>query len=169
MDPAPATGRHALHLSVQVALDQPPPPAQAVPSRQRLRAWATHALLGPVDATLRVVDAEEGLQLNQDFRGRAYATNVLTFPYGDDGQGVLQGDIALCWPVVCREAAEQAKPVAAHCAHLLVHGLLHLQGLDHLEDDEAEAMEALEVQILAELGFPDPYQLRQTHEPIPHG
>ena len=155
MDPEPATGVYPFHFSVQFGLD-----TRGLPSRQRLRAWAARALLGPVAATLRLVDSGEGLELNLGFRDRAYATNVLTFPYGPNEAGQLSGDIALCWPVVCREAAEQGKPVDAHCAHLVIHGMLHLQGLDHLVEDEAAAMEALETRILASLGYPDPYLLR---------
>ncbi len=154
MDPDPATGVHPLHLSVQYGLE-----AEGLPSRQRLRAWAARALLGPVSATLRIVDAQEGLELNLGFRDRGYATNVLTFPYGSDGAGCRSGDIALCWPVVCREAAEQGKPVLDHCAHMVVHGMLHLQGLDHIDEDEAKRMESLETRILAGLGLPDPYCL----------
>ncbi len=160
-EPAPTTGKHPLHFSVQLALHAP---GTAPPSRQQLRAWAACALLGPVATTLRFVDEEEGVQLNSDFRTRGYATNVLTFPYGDDGSGTLTGDIALCWPVVCREAAEQHKPVVAHCAHLVIHGMLHLQGLDHIEEDQAHAMEALETRILAKLGFPDPYLAQAPSE-----
>jgi probable rRNA maturation factor len=154
MDPEPATGVHPLHLSVQFGLE-----AEGLPSRQRLRAWAARALLGPVRATLRLVGDEEGLELNLAFRDRAYATNVLTFPYGTDPDGCQTGDIALCWPVVCREAAQQGKPVLDHCAHLVVHGMLHLQGLDHLAQSEADAMEALETRILAGLGLADPYRI----------
>jgi probable rRNA maturation factor len=158
MDPDPSTGAHRLHLSVQFGLDD-----RALPSRQRLRAWAARALLGPVSATLRIVDAAEGLELNLGFRGRSYATNVLTFPYGSDAQGARCGDIALCWPVVCDEAAEQDKPVLHHCAHMVVHGMLHLQGLDHVDEAEAQQMEALETRILAGLGLPDPYRSPDPH------
>ena len=158
MDPDPATGLFPFQFSVQFGLD-----ADALPSRQRLRAWAARALLGPVSAALRVVDAEEGLALNRDFRGRDYATNVLTFPYGEDEDARLCGDIALCWPVVCREAAEQGKPLFDHCAHLVIHGMLHLQGLDHEDEREAAVMEALETRILATLGIADPYRVAATH------
>jgi probable rRNA maturation factor len=152
MDPDPATGQYPLHFSVQIALS-----AEHIPSRQQWRAWAAKSLLGPVNAVLRIVDEDEGLSLNHQFRQRDYATNVLTFPYGEDEQGALCGDIALCWPVVLREASAQDKTLQAHCAHMLVHGMLHLQGLDHLEAHEAAEMEALEIRILSELGFPDPY------------
>jgi probable rRNA maturation factor len=152
MDPEPAIGHYPFHLSVQFALSD-----RHLPSRQQLRAWASKALLGPVQAVLRIVDEEEGLSLNQGFRSRAYATNVLTFPYGLDDTGSLSGDIALCWPIVRREACAQGKTLKAHCAHLVVHGMLHLQGLDHIKSSEAAEMEALETQILSEMGFPNPY------------
>lgn len=155
---APATGAHPLHFSVQYGLE-----ADQLPSRQRLRAWAARALLGPVSATLRLVDADEGLELNLGFRDRAYATNVLSFPYGIDEQGCRSGDIALCWPVVCREAREQGKALHHHCAHLVIHGMLHLQGLDHVGDDQAQVMEALETRILAGLGITDPYRVPDQH------
>lgn len=156
MEPDPANAAHSLQFSVQFAVQ-----AAELPSRQRLRAWARRAQLGPVSAVLRIVDAEEALQLNRDFRGRDYATNVLTFPYGQDVDGRHSGDIALCWPVVCREAAEQHKSIEAHCAHLVVHGMLHLQGLDHVEEEHAAKMEDLETRILAKLGHPDPYLMRE--------
>ena len=100
------------------------------------------------------VAAAEARRLNRDFRGKDYATNVLTFVYGDTP---LAGDIVICAPVVAREAREQGKAVAAHWAHLVVHGLLHLQGHDHERDDEARRMERREKRILAGLGFADPY------------
>lgn len=132
-----------------------------VPAAAQLRAWAQAAVLpGKVcEASLRLVGAREGLQLNRDFRGRDYATNVLTFVYDDlPAAAPICGDIALCVPVVVREAREQGKTLAAHFAHLLVHGMLHLQGFDHETPAEAEVMEAHEVEILAQLGFADPYR-----------
>lgn len=105
---------------------------------------------------MRFVDAEEGRQLNRDYRGKDYATNVLSFPYAVEP--VVQGDLVVCLPVVLREAAEQGKAAPAHFAHLVAHGMLHLQGYDH-ETGEADAlrMEAKEREIMAALGFPDPY------------
>lgn len=134
-----------------------------------LRRWAQAALQGgDAEVTVRLVGAAEGRELNRDFRGKDYATNVLTFVYGE-GESMpagidvpLAGDLVLCVPVVVREAAEQGKPVAAHFAHLIVHGMLHLQGYDHEDSDEAEEMEALETRILAELGYPDPYAERSA-------
>jgi probable rRNA maturation factor len=131
-----------------------------LPGRADFRRWAKAALKSDVAATLRIVGAEEGLALNRYYRGRDYATNVLTFDYGPDpDSGACSGDIVLCAPVVAREAEEQDKTLAAHYAHLTVHGLLHLQGYDHeTGEKEAIAMEAIESFIMQALGFPDPYQ-----------
>jgi probable rRNA maturation factor len=107
------------------------------------------------ELTVRFVDAEEGRQLNAQYRGKDYATNVLSFPYAREP--VLAGDLVLCLPVVLREAATQGKTVAAHFAHLVVHGMLHLQGYDHENSAEARRMEQRERDILARLGYPDPY------------
>ena len=131
--------------------------AAHIPADARLRAWAKAALAKPAVVTLRYVAATEGRRLNREFRGKDYATNVLTFIYGRDPAGALSGDVVICAPVVAREAREQGKEVAAHHAHLLVHGLLHLQGHDHERRAEAARMERLEREILARLGFPDPY------------
>ncbi len=131
--------------------------ASHIPGDARLRAWARAALSRPAVVTLRYVAATEGRWLNREFRGKDYATNVLTFIYGRDPAGALSGDVVICAPVVAREAREQGKDVAAHHAHLLVHGLLHLQGHDHERRAEAARMERLEREILARLGFPDPY------------
>jgi len=128
--------------------------ASHIPSDRVLRHWARAALAREAAVTLRYVAGTEGRRLNREFRGKDYATNVLTFVYGDRP---LAGDIVICAPVVRREAREQGKPVAAHHAHLLVHGLLHLAGFDHEDDREARRMEARERRILAALGFPDPY------------
>lgn len=131
------------------------------PAAAQLRAWALAAVLpeNVCEATIRLVGTREGLQLNRDFRGRDYATNVLTFVYdGQPADAPICGDIALCVPVVVREAQAQGKTLAAHFAHLLVHGMLHLQGFDHETPIDAEIMEAREVEILARLGFADPYR-----------
>ena len=142
-----------LELAIQVAV------RTELPSRTEFRRWAKAALKTDVAATLRIVDAEEGQTLNRSYRGKDYATNVLTFAYGADPEsGVLSGDIVLCAPVVAREAAEQGKDLAAHYAHLTAHGLLHLQGYDHEAGAaEAIAMEAIESFIMQALGFSDPY------------
>jgi probable rRNA maturation factor len=128
--------------------------AAHIPPDAVLRRWARAALGREAAVTLRYVAETEGRRLNREFRGRDYATNVLTFVYGDRP---LSGDIVVCAPVVAREARAQGRPVAAHHAHLLVHGLLHLAGFDHESDTEAVRMEARERRILASLGFPDPY------------
>ena len=117
--------------------------------------WARAALVGGGVVTIRLVDADEGQALNREYRGKDYATNVLSFPYETAPRVV--GDLVICPAVVAREAVEQNKPLAAHYAHLTVHGMLHLQGRDHDNDDEAQAMEDEERKILAALGFPDPY------------
>lgn len=130
-------------------------PAKGIPSASSLRAWAA-AARGKKrgEITLRIVDADEGLALNQSWRGKGYATNVLSFPMGEKE---YLGDIVICAEVVAREAAEQHKATRAHWAHLVVHGVLHLMGHDHLTDPEAEKMELLERRLLARLGFADPY------------
>jgi probable rRNA maturation factor len=129
--------------------------AAHVPSDARLRRWALAALpRRAAEITLRFVAETEGRRLNRVFRGRDYATNVLTFVY--DGPG-LAGDVVICAPVAAREAREQRKAVDAHYAHLVVHGLLHLQGHDHERDADAERMERRERAILRRLGFADPY------------
>ncbi len=149
-------------LSVQYAAEAP-----ALP-RWRLRRWVGRALAfalappepragSPVALTLRIVDAEEGRELNAAWRGRDTATNVLTFEYGADPSGLIMGDIVLCLPVLEREASEQGKSLLHHAAHLVTHGVLHALGHDHIEADEAERMEALETRILGAQGIPDPY------------
>jgi probable rRNA maturation factor len=117
--------------------------------------WIRAALQAPAEITVRIVGAEEGQALNRDFRGKDYATNVLTFDYLREP--VVSADLVLCAPVVAREAAEQGKPIEAHYAHLLVHGTLHAQGFDHGKARDAKVMEARETMILAALGFEDPY------------
>jgi probable rRNA maturation factor len=104
-----------------------------------------------------MVGAAEGRRLNRNFRGRDYATNVLTFAYADTQP--LSGDIVLCAPVIAQEARAQGKALAAHYAHLVVHGVLHLQGYDHATHAQARAMEARETEIVTRLGYPDPYAL----------
>jgi probable rRNA maturation factor len=144
-----------LSLSVQNAA-----PGHAVPSRRHLRAWAGAALERDAEVTLRVVEEAEGRRLNRDYRGKDYATNVLTFAYADAGEAVAapaSGDIVLCAAVIETEADTQRKALEAHYAHLVVHAMLHLQGYDHEHDDQAGAMEARETQIVMQLGYPDPY------------
>jgi probable rRNA maturation factor len=146
----PASPNKRLNLSVQYACHD-----EGLPSRTDFRAWARAALAGGGDVTIRLVDSEEGRTLNHDYRGKDYATNVLSFPYEQNPR--VQGDLVICPAVVAREAADQSKPESAHYAHLVVHGMLHLQGWDHENDIAAEAMENEERRILASLGLPDPY------------
>jgi probable rRNA maturation factor len=140
-----------LTLSIQY-----PGGKENAPARHRVRRWVAAACPGAAEVTVRFVDADEGQQLNRDYRHKDYATNVLSFSYQDEGP--LMGDLIVCLPVVVREAAEQGKPLDAHFAHLIVHGMLHLQGFDH-ETSPADTakMEAREREILEALGYSDPY------------
>ena len=146
-----AAARPALALSLQFADAS----HRALLPRHAVARWLRAALDAPAELTVRIVGADEGRALNRDYRGKDYATNVLTFDYRREPPVVA--DLVLCAPVVEREAAEQGRPLEAHYAHLLVHGALHAQGHDHEHDDEARAMEARESAILAALGYPDPY------------
>jgi probable rRNA maturation factor len=122
-----------------------------------MRRWVLAALEQSVQVTIRFVDVDEGQALNRDYRGKDYATNVLSFIY--EAEPVVIGDLVICLPVVLREAADQDKPVKAHMAHLIVHGMLHLQGYDHETGKrDASRMENKEREILARFGIPDPYQ-----------
>ncbi|HEV7913798.1 MAG TPA: rRNA maturation RNase YbeY [Albitalea sp.] len=123
--------------------------------RHRVARWIRAALDAPAEITVRIVDADEGQALNREYRGRDYATNVLTFDYSHEP--VVVADLILCAPVVADEAKQQKRPLQAHYAHLLVHGTLHAQGFDHEADDDAKAMEARETEIVRQLGYPDPY------------
>lgn len=144
-----------LNLSVQYACNK-----DHLPLRQKIQSWARAALnvdgMRGGQITVRFVDAEEGQGLNREFRGKDYATNVLSFPY--ESEPVICGDLVICSPVVEREAKEQDKSLEAHIAHLIVHGMLHLQGYDH-ETSKADArrMENHERAILLALGYADPY------------
>ncbi len=173
--------KNKLSLSVQY----PDPRLKDILTRPLLRRWVKAALLGPAELTLRLVDQHEGQSLNRDYRGKDYATNVLTFCYDDDefgepgedfdeasatadsqteagsdddeGLAVVRADIILCTDVLKSEAAAQHKTLLDHTAHLVVHGVLHAQGYDHEDEIEAEAMEQLETAILARLGIANPY------------
>lgn len=139
-----------LSLSVQYASND-----ADLPTRPQVRRWVKASLAVDAVVTVRFVDAIEGRALNAEFRGKDYATNVLTFVYDDDSPRA--GDIVLCAPVVRKEAHAQGKALAAHYAHLVVHGMLHFQGFDHEHASESAVMESREVAILATLGVPDPY------------
>jgi probable rRNA maturation factor len=147
--------KNKLSLSVQYADTR----LQDVLPRPLLRKVVQASLFAPAEITLRFVDADEGRELNRDYRGKDYATNVLTFAYTEDEDAeVTQADIILCTDVLQREAAEQKKSVVEHAQHLVVHGVLHAQGYDHETDEEAEEMEALEIEILQGLGVANPYR-----------
>ena len=141
---------HRLELSVQRSIGP-----DGLPAPVTLRRWVASALERDASVTVRFVDGREGRALNRRYRNRDYATNVLTFVY-DDGAS-LAGDIVLCAPVVRRESRAQRKTLAAHYAHLVIHGMLHLQGYDHARDDDAGRMEAREVALLRDLGYGNPY------------
>jgi probable rRNA maturation factor len=130
--------------------------ARNVPVASRIRRWARAALGSDARVTIRIVGAAEGRLLNRSYRRKDYATNVLTFVFRDHVP--FEGDLALCAPVITREARAQGKPVAAHYAHLVVHGLLHLQGYDHESARDAATMEKRERNLLAAFGYPDPYK-----------
>jgi probable rRNA maturation factor len=140
-------------------------PRKGVPAAASFRTWVEAALRGAkrrkaTELSIRIVDTKEGRTLNREYRNKDYATNVLSFPV-ELPPGVtlpLIGDLAICAPVVAREANEQGKNPRDHWAHMTVHGVLHLLGYDHMEDADAEAMEALETRILAGLGIADPYE-----------
>ncbi|HTQ99409.1 MAG TPA: rRNA maturation RNase YbeY [Candidatus Acidoferrum sp.] len=137
---------------------------RGLPLKRQFKQWASAALSGAgqrndSSLSVRIVDEDEGASLNQQYRHKHYATNVLSFPVPPELQATGQlGDLALCAAVVRREAHEQNKPVADHWAHLVVHGVLHLLGYDHEHDKDASKMETLEIRILATLGIKDPYQ-----------
>jgi len=150
--------RAMLEIQVQYGLPRAGWPAAPALHRAARAAWRGR---GAAQVVLRVVGEQEGLRLNRDFRGRERPTNVLSFPAPPEaslpGSPVFLGDVVLCAPVLAEEADAQRKDLRAHFAHMVVHGMLHLQGLDHQTEAEAEAMEAIERQILGGLGYPDPY------------
>ena len=148
--------RAAVELNVQYATR-----SRTVPAPEDFSKWVGAAMAADACITVRLVGLDEGRALNRDYRGKDYATNVLTFVL-DEGPP-YQGDLALCAPVVSREARAQGKDVIAHYAHLTVHGVLHLQGHEHEDSSQAVAMEKLETRIMKRLGFADPYALPQAH------
>ncbi len=155
--------KNKLTLSVQY----PDPRLKERLPRTSLRRWVQAALFAPAEITIRFVAEDEGRELNRDYRGKDYATNVLTFNYNEDQEedeadaaadNPTQADIVLCSDVLLQEAADQGKTLESHCAHLVVHGVLHAQGYDHESDTEAEEMEQIETEILGKLGIDDPYR-----------
>lgn len=144
------TKTHQLSLSVQFATS-----VKKLPTRQQFRRWVNVAQEQDVQIALRIVDEIEGRALNQSYRGKDYATNVLTFVYDDSSP--LYGDVVICAPVVAREAREQGKELLAHYAHLTIHAALHLQGYDHETKRDAEEMESRETALMVKLRYPAPY------------
>ncbi|MEH6575881.1 MAG: rRNA maturation RNase YbeY [Amphritea sp.] len=136
-----------------------------LPSEEQLTQWVAATLKGRMDAgelSIRIVSVQESQQLNSEYRGKDKPTNVLSFPF-EVPEGIeldLLGDLVICAEVVAREAQEQDKPVLHHWTHMVIHGTLHLLGFDHIKDDEAQEMEAIEQEVLATLDIPDPYQIR---------
>lgn len=151
-----------IEIDVQYGDDLPDTERANLPNPQQIIAWAEASLAGiraEAQLTVRIVSSAEGAMLNQTYRHKQGPTNVLSFAM-DDAHGLpvpLLGDIAVCAPIVAREAREQGKEATAHWAHMVVHGTLHLLGYDHLSDTQAREMESLETRILARLGFPNPY------------
>ena len=147
-----------IFVDLQIATEN----IEGLPTEEQIAQWATAAVQpegGEVEMTVRIVDEAESHELNLTYRGKDRPTNVLSFPFEcpDQVELPLLGDLVICRQVVEREAEEQEKPLMAHWAHMVVHGSLHLLGYDHIEDDEAEEMESLEIQIMQGLGFDDPY------------
>ena len=139
-----------LDFSLQLASQE-----NNLPTEAEFRRWVRAALRVDTSVTIRIVDAEEGRVLNATYRGKDYATNVLTFPLTEHPH--LMGDIIICAPVVAREAIEQGKTLQAHYAHMTVHGVLHLHGYDHEVDAQADLMESMEMATMQKLGFANPY------------
>lgn len=151
--------RPRLFLTTQTAIR-----SSSLPNETQLRRWIKAALESGANITLRFVDEKEGRRLNQQFRGKNYATNVLSFSYRNNLDCAtlhpgydIYGDIVICVPIVMREAKAQRKKLEAHYAHLIIHGVLHLQGYIHLKKHDAAIMEKLESEILIKLGYDDPY------------
>ncbi|MGA0129690.1 MAG: rRNA maturation RNase YbeY, partial [Burkholderiales bacterium] len=141
-----------LNLSVQVATE-----STNLPTKKEFRNWISQGIFEDIDLTVRLVDEPEGRELNKTFRGKDYATNILTFPYPE--MTPLAGDVVICVPIVRSEAHKQKKTLASHFAHLSIHGVLHLQGYDHELADDEELMENLEVSILESLKIANPFEI----------
>ncbi|MCB5161367.1 rRNA maturation RNase YbeY [Marinomonas algarum] len=151
-----------LELDLQIATED----TSSLPSEEDFRRWAETALQHSeeeFEVTIRIVDEEESHALNHEYRGKDKSTNVLSFPF-EAPPGLelpLLGDLVICHQVVSREAKEQNKPLSHHWAHMTIHGILHLCGYDHITDDEADEMEALETELLASLSILDPYLIEE--------
>ena len=146
---------HALTLSLQFGTLADADLHRAALARHKVARWLRHALTSDAEITVRIVDAPEGQELNREYRKKDYATNVLTFDY--TLEPVVTADLVLCAPVVAQEAKDQGKTLQAHYAHLIVHGALHAQGWDHELDEDAQVMELRESEIMARMGFENPY------------
>lgn len=145
-------------IDLQIASEN----VEKLPTLEQFTLWATQAVRAEnveLEITIRIVDEAESHELNLTYRGKDRPTNILSFPFEcpEEVELPLLGDLVICRQVVEKEAVEQGKPLLAHWAHMVVHGSLHLLGYDHIEDDEAEEMEALETRIMQGLGFDDPY------------
>lgn len=154
---------NGLAVDIQRVLDDPDLPSDAEFERWANLAWQAEE---PSEVTLRIVDRDESAELNGLYRHKTGPTNVLSFPF-EAPPGItvpLAGDLVICAPVVRDEAREQGKSLTAHWAHMVIHGMLHLQGYDHLTDDEADIMETLEIALLRELGFSNPYESEETEQ-----
>jgi probable rRNA maturation factor len=143
-------------IELKLSLQQPDGRHRAMLARSKVGRWVRAALAAPAEITLRIVGEDEGRALNKGYRGKDYATNVLTFDY--QRTPVVVADVVLCAPVVAREARAQRKTIEAHYAHLIVHGTLHAQGFDHERVADAKKMQARESELLVALGFADPYR-----------
>ena len=151
-----------LYVDLQLASEN----LQALPELAQFEAWVSATIIAAseqirdeAELTIRIVDSEESQQLNHQYRGKDKSTNVLSFPF-QNPPGItlpLLGDLVVCKEVVEKEATEQEKPLISHWAHMTIHGTLHLLGFDHIEEDEAEAMESIETKLMIELGYSDPY------------
>ena len=146
---------HALTLSLQFGKLQGAELHRAALPRHKVARWLRHALASDAEITVRIVDAPEGQELNREYRKKDSATNVLTFDY--TLEPVVTADLVLCAPVVAQEAKDQGKTLQTHYAHLIIHGALHAQGWDHELDEDAQVMELRETEIMARLGFENPY------------
>lgn len=153
---------HSLDLELQLALDENNPLVAELPNDLQFQQWVECALgdqFGKSELVIRIIEPSESQQLNADYRGKDRPTNVLSFPF-EAPPGLelpLLGDLAICAKVVVDEAQQQQKSLHAHWAHMVIHGVLHLLGYDHIDEDQAEEMEKLEIELLASLGYSDPY------------